>query len=91
MSPELPPKAVVLAPLLSRTVDSQLPERELRALLSDLAREARALGIRIEQLLVLLKAASARRALRAGDYEERRRRERLVTLCIDAYYSVRIA
>ena len=64
MSTELPPKAVELAPLLSRSVDSELPERELRALLSDLAREARALGLRVEQLLVLLKAAEEMDRLR---------------------------
>jgi hypothetical protein len=76
-----------LAQLLSR-VDSALSERELRTLLADLAREARAIGLRIEQLLVLLKKAMGQRALRAGDADERRRRERLVSICIDVYYAV---
>jgi hypothetical protein len=87
MSTELAGKIGALAPLLSRSVDSELPERELRGLLADLTREARALGLHVEQLLIMLKAASARRAIRAGDDDERRRRERLVSLCIDAYYS----
>jgi hypothetical protein len=91
MSNNVEPEDIVLAPLLSRSVDSALPERELRARLVDLTREARTHGLRIEQLLVLLKAASGRGTLRAGDAEERLRQERLVTLCIDAYYAARTA
>ena len=88
MSTELAGKIGALAPLLSRSVDSELPDRELRALLADLTREARGLGLHVEQVLIMLKAASARRSIRAGDHDERRRRERLVTLCIDVYYAV---
>jgi hypothetical protein len=75
-----------MAVLLSR-VDGAVSENELVLLLTDLAREARSVGLRAEQLLVLLKQAIGRHAVRAGDLAERRRRERLVSLCIDAYYA----
>jgi hypothetical protein len=73
-----------ITPLLSRSVDNALPESELRALLTDLTREARARGLRVEQLLILIKQ---RWVTSARDQDERRRRERLVTLCIATYYA----
>jgi hypothetical protein len=76
-----------MALLLSR-VDGALSERDLVTLFTDLAREARKTGLRVEQLLVLLKDAIGRHAVRAGDLNERQRRERLVSLCITAYYAV---
>ena len=66
------------------------PTQELAALVRRVAREAHEQDIRPEQLLVIFKQlwnslAESLRPQNADQYE--RVRERLVTLCIQAYYA----
>jgi hypothetical protein len=66
------------------------PAPEVTALLRKVAREAQATGIRPEQLLVTFKEtwnslAETQRPKSPEQYE--RIRERLITLCIQAYYA----
>ncbi|MDQ6768783.1 MAG: hypothetical protein M3Z54_02210 [Gemmatimonadota bacterium] len=66
------------------------PTKELAALLRKVAREAHDQGIRPEELIVIFKRlwnslAESLRPQNADQYE--RVRQRLVTLCIQAYYA----
>jgi hypothetical protein len=66
------------------------PTQELATLLRKVAREAHARDIRPEQLIVIFKQlwnslAESLRPQNADQYE--RVRQRLVTLCIQAYYA----
>ncbi len=63
---------------------------ELRAALNQLSDEARAKGVRAEQLIILLKQLWYRLPMPSVPRDERTRMlERLVTLCINEYYADR--
>ncbi len=63
---------------------------ELRAALTQLSDEARAKGVRAEQLIILLKQVWNGLPMPAVPRDERARMlERLVTLCINEYYADR--
>ena len=78
------------AAILRRTEAEELPDEDLHRALHDVAAEARARDMRAEDLVIAFKALLdeiPQPVSAAGRLRHARFRERLVTLCIRAYYA----
>lgn len=76
--------------LIAQIERPESPTQELTALLKEIGREARANEVRPEQLIVIFKQLwnSLAETLRPHDPDQHEKvRQRLVTLCIRAYYA----
>ncbi|HWZ60381.1 MAG TPA: hypothetical protein VNW46_15485 [Gemmatimonadaceae bacterium] len=94
MPDAIPPLIVaeLRARLRAQVADPTLPDAELGRALRELGAFARSHGVQVEQLLVLLKDTFDRLTPHSGltvasATDRTERLEKLVTLCIRAYYS----
>jgi hypothetical protein len=92
MADAIPPHIVaeLRARLRAHVSDPSVPDAELGQALRELGAFARAHGVHVEQILVLLKDTFDRltpHTARDSPADRTERLERLVTLCIRAYYA----